>query len=220
MANELIKIEQETKELETIAGKMMDQYKTFTISSPEEYSASGDILKKVKGKLSELDDRQKEITRPMDEAKKAVMALFKKPRTLLENLESKIKDAILDFQDKMEREKLAKEAELRKAQEAEAKRLEAKARKTKDEEKRKELLESAEATRAITPMVNAEIPKVDGISMAENWTFEVINKDLIPREYLIPDEKTLGAVARATRGSLQIPGVKIYSYKGVKAGKK
>jgi len=34
---------------------------------------------------------------------------------------------------------------------------------------------------------------------------------LIPREYLMPDEKKINGVARSGRGTILIPGVEIYS---------
>ena len=216
----IVKIEKEAKELETEMVKLSGEYSGFMIATPEDYTKSGEILQKIKGKYALLDDREKEITRPMEQAKKSVIALFKRPKQILEGLEVKIKDAILTFQEKQEAERRKKEEELKKIQEAEAKKLEAKANKTKNEDKKAELLAAAESTRAIAPQVAPNIPKVEGISMAENWAFEIVNKDLIPREYMIPDEVTLGKVARATRGSLHIPGIRIYSYKGVKASKK
>jgi len=43
---------------------------------------------------------------------------------------------------------------------------------------------------------------------------------LIPREYLIPDEVKIGGVVRATKGSIQIPGIEIYSEDQVLAGRR
>jgi len=54
--------------------------------------------------------------------------------------------------------------------------------------------------------------------MQKVWKFRVTNEALIPREYMTPDMVKIGGVARATKGSIQIPGVEIYSEDIVKAG--
>lgn len=56
-----------------------------------------------------------------------------------------------------------------------------------------------------------EIPaaaKADGVSLRDNWTFEIIDESLIPREYLIPDEVKIRKVVVALKDKTNIPGVK------------
>jgi hypothetical protein len=63
-----------------------------------------------------------------------------------------------------------------------------------------------------------EIPdKLDtiGLTVRENWTFSIVDAALIPREYLIPDEKKIGRIVRATKGEANIPGVRVYAEKGI-----
>ena len=48
---------------------------------------------------------------------------------------------------------------------------------------------------------------------------EVVDEALIPRDYLMPDEVKIGKVVRATAGSLQIPGIRVFSYKSQRANK-
>lgn len=43
------------------------------------------------------------------------------------------------------------------------------------------------------------------------WKARIVDASLIPREYLMVDDQKIGAVARATKGSITIPGVEIYS---------
>ena len=64
----------------------------------------------------------------------------------------------------------------------------------------------------IAPVVlEKQIPKVDGLGVQKNWKFEIVDANLIPRQYLKPDEVAIGGVVRSTKGAVTIPGVRIYS---------
>ena len=74
-----------------------------------------------------------------------------------------------------------------------------------------ELEAEAEAATAIEPVVESKVEDVAGISTRTNWKFKIVDELLIPREYLIPDEKYIGQIVRAGKGKKQIPGIEIYS---------
>jgi hypothetical protein len=42
------------------------------------------------------------------------------------------------------------------------------------------------------------------------WKFRILNVNLIPRNYMIPDEKAIGGVVRSTQGRVSIPGIEPY----------
>jgi len=73
------------------------------------------------------------------------------------------------------------------------------------------------AAQVVAPKVEAYIPPVVGQHTRERWCVEIVDAALVPREFLIVDEKALNAVANATKGKLIIPGVKFYS-KRIMAG--
>jgi len=50
--------------------------------------------------------------------------------------------------------------------------------------------------------------KADGVNLRDNWTFEIVDESLIPREYLIPDEVKIRKVVVALKDKTNIPGVK------------
>ena len=56
-------------------------------------------------------------------------------------------------------------------------------------------------------------PKVTaaGTSFRKVWKFRIVNAALIPREYLIPDEKRLGLIARTDKEGASVPGVEFYA---------
>ena len=50
-------------------------------------------------------------------------------------------------------------------------------------------------------------PKVAGVSTRVIWRHRIVNAALIPPEYMMPDEKKIGAHGRSMRESASIPGV-------------
>jgi septal ring factor EnvC (AmiA/AmiB activator) len=115
----------------------------------------------------------------------------------------------------------AEEEARRKAQEAtnEADRIKAQA----EAEKARKQAETAAAAASVREEAAANLPPapvvtlapvaeaVKGESKVTTWTYRIIDPALIPRDYLAIDEKKIGAVVRATKGTLQIPGIEIYS---------
>jgi len=72
--------------------------------------------------------------------------------------------------------------------------------------------EAAKAEAAMTPApVVPEAPKTEGLSMRDNWCFEVVDPMIVPRSYLMIDEAKLGKVVRALKGQISIPGVRIFN---------
>lgn len=70
------------------------------------------------------------------------------------------------------------------------------------------------ATEAMTEAIMAEaavtvMPKVKGTSMREMYRAVVVDINALPREYMIPNQAALDKVAQATKGTIQIPGVRI-----------
>lgn len=103
------------------------------------------------------------------------------------------------------------EAEYRKAQDASASGNNAKADAIID--KAYAELENATAAAPVVP----DAPTAHGLALVENWKFQIIDKKLLPAEYLIPDEIKIGRVVRALKGEANIPGVRVYSEKTVSA---
>lgn len=53
---------------------------------------------------------------------------------------------------------------------------------------------------------SSEIPKLEGVSFTEQWSGEVVDASLIPRDYLMPDIKKLVGVTKALKEATNIPG--------------
>lgn len=79
--------------------------------------------------------------------------------------------------------------------------------------------EKIEATLAAAPVV-PEKPQAD-YRLTESWDIEVMNADLVPRQYCEPDEVKIRRIVKANEGRIEIPGVRIFRKRSVasKAGK-
>lgn len=131
---------------------------------------------------------------------------------------------------KLEDERKAKEELDRKAKEAEEaaqreanpvvafmKRQEAEQLQTQAKEQGARVDEARESvTNALRESVTIQAPvdyvpqaRAAGLSTRKHYSFKIVDAALIPREYLIPDEKKIGDVVRAEKMDTNIPGVEV-----------
>ena len=69
------------------------------------------------------------------------------------------------------------------------------------------------------PIVIPKDEKIDGNQIRIIWKMRIVDESLLPREYLIPDEKKLNGMAKVSKGTLKIPGVEFYPEKSVSSTK-
>jgi len=229
--NELIpqSVEQKAAETESLA----EEFQGFKIVTAEGYGGAADQLKAIKSKTKELDELRKSLTKPLDESKKRIMEFFKKPLAFLAMAEASIKSAILKWQEEQESIRRAEEDKIRKAQQKEAEELQRRAREEEEKANRfktekakeaaqaraEELKAKAAQTAAVVPVVQSKVEKVAGIATKTIWKFRITDLSQLPKEYMLPNEKLLGEVARSTKGSLEVPGIEFYSENILAAGR-
>lgn len=206
------------KEYNDQAYSLSQQLKALVIRSQEDYETAALLLKSIKdlGKMTE--DARKKITTPLDQAKAAVMDLFRPTSTALENCEKHLKSLMISYANAQEsirieaEEKLRKEAAKKEAEEK--KRLEERANKAEASGKTgkaEELRQQAQEVFVPAPTLASTVEKPQGISMKKNWKARVIDVTKVPREYMVVNESMLDKMAKDTKGSLEIPGVEFYS---------
>jgi len=221
-----------------------NESKSLIIKMQPDYDMAGTLLQKIKGRAKTIEEKRKEITKPLDAAKKAVMDLFRGPLITLAAAESTVKRSMITFEieqekirkdqeEKLQRQAKAEEDRKKKVLEEQARKKEEEARKLREgaekanaeekarleaEAKKKE--EQAEAKREKAEDVHVEAPilaprveKPKGISYKEQWRFRIVDKDKLPREYMVPNELMLRKLAVATKGKIPVAGVEFYSEK-------
>jgi hypothetical protein len=60
------------------------------------------------------------------------------------------------------------------------------------------------------PVYVPPAPKVAGVTVSEDWTFEVVDEGAVPRDYLVVDRVAIGKVVRALKGRTSIPGIRVW----------
>ena len=209
------KLEEKTRE----SGLILAQSSSISITSSPDYQSAGDLLKTIKGKMDILNQQRISITKPLDEAKKKIMNLFRVPLDYYGKAEITIKTAMMDYSRRIEREKKEKEQKIREEQERRAKELERQAKKVKDGARSAELLRQADAERTTIIVPAIQIPKINGVKITTRWIYEITDLSLLPKEFMIPDDKKLSALARSTKKTFLIPGVKFLEVSGIASGK-
>lgn len=197
--------------------------KIVKILNSQAYAAAADYRIRVNRELKALEADRKNLTAPLLQIKRMWDDWFSQRTSGLENVKNTLDRAILDYEneDRKKREEAERKAreEAKKQEESERKRLEAQAKKAQDKgnvEKANELRDQAESVYVAPKPVAERLPETK-LQTRDNWTYEVENEALIPREFLVPDYVAIGRVARSTKGKILIPGIRIFN-DPIKAG--
>ena len=189
----------------------------FTVDSNASFEVAADELKAIKSKIKELDSDRKAITKPLDETKKRIMDLYRKPLAFLTQAETYLKRSMLSFQQEQEKLRRAEEAKrqelARKEQERLQKRADQAAASGKSE--KAEMLQE-QADTVPTPMVYASKPQTSGISTRKTWYAEVTDSKALlqavldgraPISVVSINMQVLNKMAVALKNEMNYPGV-------------
>ena len=204
--------EEEANKAMKDANARKEKAQCIVIKNDSDAQLAGVELKETKSRIRTLDEERKKITKPLDDAKKAAMELFKKPTDILLKAEQILKQSILTYNKKQEDKRREEEAKLQREADKRQRELEAQAKKHEE----KGNFEKAEARRALADEVVPAIaptsaPKIAGIQKRTIWGYKVVDLSLVPREYMIVNETMLGQTAKSSKGTLKIPGVEFFS---------
>ena len=211
-----VTITREMQKFQTDSQEIFEAAKKVIIKNPDSYEYQANSLRNIKTQWSEIDEKRKELVRPFQAAVKKLNDFFSVPLNQLKTAENLIKQALIRYTDEKEKERLQEEKRLREQAEKEAAKLEKKADKLEEKGQTEKAFETRLDAKSIpVPVVAKKVEKVKGISFKEVWKFRIIDIDKVPRKYLIVDEKSLGEIARSTKGKVTIPGIEFYSDKTV-----
>jgi hypothetical protein len=233
--------EEEPSAFKAEANVLLEAAKGITVKTADDYQSAGRFFAHVKSKIKEVEAERTKRVKPLNDTVKLINADYKAISDKLEAICRAVEVPMLAF--KREEERLRREAE--EAARKERERLEAEAKEAariemEKAQKAREAVTQAEdpfeaalaeeeanaalenAKEAIRDIRRVDVP-VDyvpntvaaGTSFRKNWTFEVIDASLIPREYLIPDEKRIGELARSFKEKADIPGVRFYARESI-----
>ena len=202
-------IDAQKKEIEQSTKALVARATKFQITDPASLQKSSGILSDIATAKKRANDLRFSLTKPLDESKKRIMALFSPFIDQFEKATTIIKNKVRDYY--FEQEEKARKAEKERLL-AEAKREEE--IKKAQEEDREPVVEEI----PVIPEVKVPEKTVKGVAggsmtVKKIWKFTIVDPKLIPEEYWIIDE---GLIREAVRnGAREISGVKIYEDKVV-----
>lgn len=210
-------------ELAASSEQILTLASSYTVTTAAQYEFAAGELKNIKASTKALEEMRKTATRPLDEAKAAIMDWFRPVGERYAQAEKMIKSAMLTYQQEEERKRAIAEAQAREEARKEQDRVNAEALAAADRALASGNKETADAIIAAVPDVKpAPVPvavtKIKGISTRKVWKFRVVDKSKVPEEYKIVDETLLGKVARSSQGAISVPGVEFYSEDTLAAG--
>ena len=204
-------------ELRTETLTILDQAKALVVSTQDEARYAADFLKGIKALKKKIEEKLGPVVKASYDAWKKACAYRKEHDDPLDTAEAAVKGKLNEYLSDQERQRQAKEAE---AQLEAQKTAEAKAEEDACLLEATGDAEAAEAVRAepvVAPVVViTPVEKLAVIATQSVWKWVVQDENIIPREYLLLDEKKIGAVVRAMKGQTNIPGIQAYEEKIVK----
>ena len=193
--------------------------------SPETYTAAGFIWKSLKDMMKEVDEAWDKNIKLWHEGHKNALADKARYYQPLDTASRTVKKLMSDYDLAQERIRIAEQRHLEEiARKAEEERLlqeailaeaEARASGASKEEAAQEAAAIIEKPVYVPPVIlPKETPKIQGGPVYRTiWKFQIIDKSLIPRVYLVPDEVKIGGVVRSLKGQTNIPGIRVYEEK-------
>lgn len=187
--------------------------------------------------VATLDSAAKEkfdaIKRPLTEAKNRILEWEHQVRDPLTRVKGQLSLAIGTFDQEQERKRREEEARIQRELQAKA---EQEAREAAEAQAIEDAvaLEAAGDTKGAEAVLNNPVPqpvyvppvilqrevvKTAGVASQQTWKFRITNAELIPREYMIPDEKVIGQIGRALKEKANIPGIEFYPEGGARFSK-
>lgn len=228
---------QEVTSLQRQAENFVAQVGATPITDATTYESAGLLVRDIVRYIKRVDEVMSPIVRAANEAHRVAVRqrdLLLRPaegakRILGERMAAwELEQSRLRRQaeEAAQRERERQEAEARRAAETEQKRLQlqAEAQRIAEAIRLEERGDQAAADRLmaepipVPTVVPAPVfdpqpiapaaPKLDGVSYSDVWDFQIENEALIPREYLMVDDKKIRAVVKALKGATRIPGIK------------
>jgi hypothetical protein len=179
-----------------------------------DYLLAGELRSKLKGRIKKLEELRKSVTVPMDQAKAIIMGWFKPVTAKAEQGIEYLDELTINYTEEQNRKAREAQAKLDEAARKEREKLEAKAKELEAQGKTERAAACLEkANNAIAPTVNIEAPKIAGQAIKEIWYAEVTDFKALVDDYKVADQSKLDKVAQATKGKINLPGVKFYSKK-------
>lgn len=195
------------------------QAQNITIQDAETYEWACAFLQSIATREKQLDEVFDPTIEAAHKTHKAAIAAKKPFLEQLETAKKLIKEKLVAWS--VEQERLRREAENLQAAElkrqaderaaTEAAQLEAAGQPDLAEIVR----EHAATELAPVVVLESQVPRVEGITSRETWDFVIEDETKLPREYLMPDVKSIRSAVEHQKKLCRIPGVRAFPKPGI-----
>lgn len=175
----------------------------ITVVDQATYAEANEMIGRLQSIRKEVVAR---FSDPKKKAADAYRAVCELEKSFLQPVDEKIrllKDSTTAWY-AAEQRRIAAEEERRRKEAEELAALSAEAEETGESDIAAEAVAEAVMAQARVTVM----PKCAGTSMREVWKAVVVDVAQVPREYLMVNQAMLDKVAQATKGALQVPGVR------------
>jgi len=189
----------------------------LVINNNDDYQLAAEQAKRVRAMIKTVTDYYEPMRKSTYDAYQSVMAKKKEMLAPLEKADGVITKKLKAYNMEVERLRREREEALRRmAREEEERRLEeaAKAESEGDAIGAEMAMAEAEAmeSAAMTVKVSTDKPKAEGVGTVKNWVIKSIDNQTVPvffngMEFRPVDSKAVLRYIKATKGTVQIPGV-------------
>lgn len=184
------------------------------IENDDQRREAMDLWKKAKPILERIEEKHGPGVKAAHDAHKRMVASRDADKKTIEGAKKKLERVVADYDRERERERKRIQAEKEAAAlKAEEDRMLAEAAAAEAAGDRQEADRILEEPVSIPPVAVPPKPRREAGDKVfrTHYTFEITNINLLPRHYMIPDFKAIGAVVRAQGEEAEktIPGIKV-----------
>lgn len=199
-------------ELSASAKRLLTQAQSIVVSTAEDYEVAGIVLQTLTARERAVEAKKKELWDPLAKLTRSVQNLFNPPLKVLEQAKKIVAEKMGAYALKQRNIALAKQQAAEEEAEETRKKLLARAEEaTDDGNHARAVILEARADSVQAPTIVMDVPQVAGLHLRERWLFEVTDAKLVPREYLMVDERLIRAEVNAKESLAKIPGVRVWS---------
>ena len=173
-------------ELQVKTNDLLEAVQFVTIKNDEELNEANNILRRLATLRKAAKAHFDGLKKPFNEAMANLRTKEKEFLEPMEKGEAIIKHLIVEYNHNRDEQLKAEQAKL----DAMAKTLEG-------------------TGLSVLPSVKLDKPKMQGTTIRSRYDFDIVDVNLIPREYLIVDTAAIGKVVRALKDKTNIPGIKV-----------
>lgn len=190
-------VEKDVKAIQQTGQGLIEKANVHIVKDSDSAEEANSILITINSGLKAIEAKRKSFTAPLNQSLKEINATFKRITEPIEQAKSELSNRLMKW-------RAVEQARIREEQE----------KACKEEERRRKIQEAHAAkghkvSEDITP-VEKPMPFAmqDTTKTRTQWTYEIEDEMLIPRQYLGVNTTAIGKAVR--EGIRDIPGVKIY----------